>query len=129
VETTLARRVVEYRRPAYGGLSLLLLALAALVLVRHGGGWWQLAAFAVGPDVAVLLGVGRGLAKGQLHPRAVPLYNLLHRFWGPVALAVVVLGAGLSLGWLVGALAWAAHVAIDRAVGYGLRTGDGFQRS
>jgi hypothetical protein len=29
----------------------------------------------------------------------------------------------------VGALVWGFHVCLDRAVGYGLRTPDGFQRS
>lgn len=85
-------------------------------------------AFGLGPDVALLFGAGRGLERGQLHPRAVPLYNALHRFWGPLALAVLAVAAGLPAAWLVGALAWAAHVAVDRAVGYGLRTRDGFQR-
>ena len=63
-----------------------------------------------------------GLTKGQLHPRAVPLYNALHRFIGPVILAFVP-------GFLVGALAWGLHIAVDRAVGYGLRDRDGFQRA
>ena len=35
----------------------------------------------------------------------------------------------VSTAYLVGALAWAFHVSLDRAVGYGLRTRDGFQRS
>ena len=34
----------------------------------------------------------------------------------------------LRLGYLVGALAWAFHISLDRALGYGLRTRDGFQR-
>lgn len=116
-------------RIAYGSLAAALLGLLVLELVRHSTGWWQLAAFGAGPDVALLLGIGSGLARGQLHPRAVPLYNALHRFWGPLALGVVTLAAGLPRGYLVGALAWALHIAVDRAVGYGLRTRDGFQRS
>jgi hypothetical protein len=35
----------------------------------------------------------------------------------------------LSPIWLSAALGWALHIAIDRAVGYGLRGSDGFQRS
>jgi hypothetical protein len=80
------------------------------------------------PDLALLLGAGRGLERGRLHPRAVPAYNLLHRLWGALALGVVAVAAGLSPVWVVGALAWALHVAVDRTVGYGLRTPDGFQR-
>jgi len=89
----------------------------------------QLAAFLIGPDLALSFGVGRGLAKGQLHPRAVPLYNALHRLWGPAALVAFTALAGLSRGYLVGAAAWALHIALDRTVGYGLRTRDGFQRN
>jgi Domain of unknown function (DUF4260) len=70
----------------------------------------------------------RGFARGQLHPRAVPLYNALHGFWGPLALAVTVLAAGLPLGYVAGALAWGGHVAFDRALGLRLRAPDGFQR-
>jgi hypothetical protein len=117
------------RRRAYGLLAAFLLVAAVGVAVASGTGWWQLAAFAVGPDVALLLGISPGLEKGQLHPRAVPLYNLLHRFWGPLALGAVAAMGAIPRGYLVGALAWAVHVALDRAVGYGLRTRDGFQRA
>ena len=92
-------------------------------------GLWQFFAFGAMPDVALLLGIARGLAPGQLHPRAVPLYNALHHPAGPIALAGVVLAASLPAGYLVGALAWAVHIAVDRIAGYGLRTPDGFQRS
>ena len=98
--------------------------------MKHGTGYWQLAAFGLGPDLALFLGVGKGLEKGQAPPaRRRRSTTSLHRFWGPLVL--VALGA--PSGWsasaiLVGALAWAFHVALDRAVGYGLRTRDGFQR-
>jgi len=129
VEAALARRPRSYRRLGYGLLAVALLGLIVLEYARHTVGWWPPVAFGAGPDLALLLGAGAGLAGGQLHPRAVPLYNLLHRFWGPLALGVVAVAAGLSAAWVVGALAWALHVAIDRAVGYGLRAPDGFQRS
>lgn len=77
---------------------------------------------------AALLGGGEGLERGQLHARAVPLYNVVHRVAGPVALAALVALGVLPLGFLVGALAWGFHVTLDRALGYGLRTRDGFQR-
>ena len=116
------------RRLAYATLAALLLAAIVLETVKHGTGYWQLAAFGLGPDVALCFGAGSGLVKGQLQPRAVGLYNLLHRFWGPVALLTLA-GVGLlPLGFFIGALAWAFHIALDRAVGYGLRTRDGFQR-
>jgi hypothetical protein len=58
----------------------------------------------------------------------VRLYNALHLFWGPLALAVVVLAAGLPLGYVAAALAWAGHVAFDRAIGLRLGARDGFPR-
>jgi hypothetical protein len=129
VHTVLAlSRRQPARKTANASLAAALLGLLVLELVRHSTGWWQLAAFGIGPDLALVLGIGAGLARGQLHPRAVPLYNALHRFWGPLALGVVTLAAGLPRGYVVGALAWALHIAVDRTVGYGLRTREGFQR-
>jgi hypothetical protein len=113
-----------------GSLALAALVLAAIMveIVRHRGEYWQLAAFGLGPDLALLLGAGRGLAPGQLHPRAVRLYNLVHRFWGPIALLLATLLLPLSTSYVIGGLAWAFHLALDRSLGYGLRTADGFQR-
>jgi uncharacterized membrane protein len=116
------------RRSAYGALAGVLLAAAVYVLVDRDAGWWQFFAFGAAPDLALFAGIGAGLAKGQLHPRAVPLYNALHRFAGPLALAVVIVVASLPPGYLVGAIAWALHIAVDRVAGYGLRSPDGFQR-
>jgi hypothetical protein len=115
-------------RVAYAVLAALLLVAVVLETARHGTGYWQIAVFGLGPDVALLFGAGSGLAKGQLHPRAVGLYNLLHRFWGPLVLAALASFGLIPLGYLIGALAWAFHIALDRALGYGLRTRDGFQR-
>jgi hypothetical protein len=116
------------RRLAYASLAALLLSAIVLEIVKHGTGYWQLAAFGFGPDVALFYGAAGGLAKGQLHPRAVGLYNLLHRFWGPLALLTLAAIGLLPLGFLIGALTWAFHIALDRTLGYGLRTHDGFQR-
>jgi hypothetical protein len=91
-------------------------------------GLWQFLVFGAMPDVALFLGIGSGLAKGQLHPRAVPLYNALHHPAGPLAFAVVA-AALMPVGYLVGAGAWLMHIGIDRLAGYGLRTPDGFQRA
>jgi hypothetical protein len=126
MELTLAPPI---RRAAYAVLTAALLVAIVAAIAAWGTGYWQLAAFLIGPDLALLLGMGRGLEKGQLHPRAVPIYNALHRFWGPAALAALTVLAGLPRGFLVGAAAWAFHIALDRTLGYGLRTRDGFQRS
>jgi hypothetical protein len=116
------------KRPAYAVLALALLGLLVFLVARHDTGWWRPVAFGLGPDVALVLGIGSGLARGQLHPRAVPLYNLLHRFWGPLVLALLAWPGPLSVGFLAGAVAWGFHIAVDRTLGYGLRTRDGFQR-
>jgi Domain of unknown function (DUF4260) len=113
---------------AYGALAAASLAAALALIVFSNAAWWQAVAFALAPDLAVLYGIAPGLARGQLHPRAVRLYNVLHRFWGPFALAVVALAAGLPLGYLAGALAWTLHIAFDRAIGLRPRSPDGFQR-
>ncbi len=119
----------QYRRVAFAALAAALVALIVVVYAREDVGWWPLLAFGLGPDLPLLFGMGAGLERGQLHRRAVPFYNLTHRLAGPVALGVVALAAGLPAAWLVGALAWATHIAVDRTLGYGLRTRDGFQRS
>ena len=117
------------RRPLYAVAAVALLGAAVAVAVAEGTGWWKLGVFVIAPDIALVAGVGTGLERGQLHPRAVPLYNALHRLAGPLVLAALALAGVLGAGWLVGALAWGFHVAVDRAVGYGLRTRDGFQRA
>ncbi len=115
-------------RAGFAALAAALLAAALYVMLDRDTGWWQFFTFGAAPDLALFVGIAPGLAKGQLHPRAVPLYNALHRFAGPAAFAVVA-AAFLPAGYLVGAIAWGLHIAVDRVAGYGLRTPDGFQRS
>ncbi len=58
----------------------------------------------------------------------MPLHNALHRFWGPFGLIIVAVAGGLSRAWAAAGIAWAFHVAFDRAIGLRLRSPDGFQR-
>ena len=116
------------RRSAYGALAGVLLAAAVFVIVDRDTGWWQFFAFGAAPDLALFVGIAPGLVKGQLHPRAVPLYNALHRFPGPIAFGILA-AAFLPAGYVVGAFAWGLHIAVDRVAGYGLRTPDGFQHA
>jgi hypothetical protein len=113
-------------RIAYAALTAVLIAALALEVAATDTPWWLVVVFLLGPDLALFVGIGSGLEKGQLHPRAVPLYNALHRYWGPAALALASIV--LPEGWLAAALAWALHISVDRTVGYGLRTPEGFQR-
>jgi hypothetical protein len=113
---------------AWGGAAVALLAGTVVQEQNHGGGWLALG-FALMPDLGLLAAISGGLEKGQLAPRAVPIYNTLHRLAGPAVLAALALTGILPQVWLSAALGWALHIAIDRAVGYGLRDANGFQRS
>lgn len=82
------------------------------------------------PDMTFLVGLGQEVRPGYLPTRAVPFYNAMHRFWPPLVITALV-GALLdplapaALAAFVGGLSWMAHVAMDRAAGYGLRNPDG----
>lgn len=123
---TISIPAVKLSRKTSGLLAVALAgATLSTVLATDASGWAALG-FAVMPDIALVAGMSSGLEKGQLHPRAVPLYNALHSFAGPVALGAASLALGPT--WLAAALAWGTHIAVDRAVGYGMRTPEGFQR-
>ena len=82
------------------------------------------------PDLTFLVGVGQTVERGYLPVRAVPFYNAMHRFVPPLVLTTfvgVVFDPLGSVGRVafVGGLSWMAHVALDRAAGYGLRNADG----
>ena len=110
-------------------MTAALVGVAALAgaFVLAGADAWQTWVFLFLPDVGLLAGISTGLDKGQLHPRAVPLYNALHLPIGPVVLALLSLVIGID--WFAGGLAWTAHIAIDRAAGYRLRNREGFIRA
>jgi hypothetical protein len=85
-------------------------------------------AFAVGPDLSFIAGLGRPAEPGRLPVKAVPVYNLVHRHWLPVAVIAAAGLAHLPPWCLVAGLAWWAHITVDRAFGFGLRATDGGQR-
>jgi len=116
------------KKLAYLILGLLATGLAIIAVVTQHASWWQLVVLAIAPDLALLFGAGSGLERGQLQPRAVPLYNAVHRLWVP-AILVVLMVLLQSPGWVAGGLAWIAHIAFDRSLGFGLRTREGFQRA
>jgi pimeloyl-ACP methyl ester carboxylesterase len=113
------------RRATYGVVGLGLAVLAISTVVRSDEGLWHVVAFALGPDLPLL--VGGSPERGRIRRWAVRPYNATHRFVGPVVLAVISLGLGAA--WLAGALAWAGHIAVDRSLGFALRARDGFQRT
>ena len=104
------------------------IGFAAFEVIEHGLGPLPIVAFLIMPDLAMLAGIGQPHLPRQLPARAVPVYNLLHQPLLPIAVVVIALILPLDLFWFVAGLAWFAHIAIDRAVGYGQRTPDGWQR-
>ena len=120
------------RRAGWLGTGLAALAFGGLEVANHGP--WALAgliAFLIAPDLTFLAGLkqAKAMEPGQLPPVAVPWYNAAHRAWVPVLLLVAYTVS--PLGWaplFAAGLGWLAHIAIDRAAGYGLRSATGFQR-
>jgi hypothetical protein len=117
------------RRLGWLALGLVAATLTVLQVSGHGSGALALAvALAVAPDLTMLIGASRKLARGQLAPTAVPFYNAAHHLWGPLALLAACGVWPGSAVLLAGGLAWLAHVSLDRGLGFGLRTPAGFQR-
>lgn len=93
------------------GLAVAVAAIAAFALT--GGNWWLFALLILAPDLAML-----GLLLGE--KAGAQIYNWAHSYTLPI-----ILGAAGQFGgptWLLQvALIWTAHIAIDRAIGYGLK--------
>jgi hypothetical protein len=99
----------------------LLELLVALALYAHlSESWTTFAIFFLVPDLA-LLGY---LVNARTGAAA---YNATHSYAGP---ALTVL-AGLTFvpGAIPYALIWAAHIGFDRALGYGLKSREGFAQT
>ncbi|MFY1691859.1 DUF4260 domain-containing protein [Plantactinospora sp. WMMB782] len=104
--------------------AVVVAALAVVVTVAAGYPWWWLLALFLVFDLSML---------GYLHgPRlGATCYNLAHSYTLPAllgAVAVIATALGDPIDWLgVLAVAWAFHIAVDRALGYGLKTAEGFE--
>jgi hypothetical protein len=101
-------------------------AYASVLAGQKDLGLLPLLVFGIVPHLAVLVGIGQPHVRGQLAPRAVPLFNAMHHAVVPLGVAGLAAAGVLSPFWLVGALAWLAHIVVDWAFGEGLRSGDGF---
>ncbi|MGY4896141.1 DUF4260 domain-containing protein [Micromonospora aurantiaca (nom. illeg.)] len=101
-------------------------ALAVVVTVAAGYPWWSLLALFLVFDLS-MLGYLRGPRVGAV------CYNVAHSYTLPAALGAVAVAAAASgdrIDWLgVLAGAWAFHIAVDRALGYGLKTTEGFEHT
>jgi uncharacterized protein DUF4260 len=95
-------------------------ALVAVVFYGSAGvSWWLFAAVILAPDLS-MLGYLAGPRVGAI------AYNAFHILIVPMLLLL----AGRLSGHVVAiavALIWIAHIAIDRALGYGLKLPSGFQ--
>lgn len=108
-----------------GGVAVLLrleglaVFLAAFAAYAHlGASWMAFAALFLAPDLAMA-----GYLAGPRLGAAV--YNLAHTYVAPLALGA----AGLASRWSPAealALIWIAHIAFDRALGFGLKYPTGF---
>ncbi|MGW2625400.1 DUF4260 family protein [Micromonospora taraxaci] len=106
--------------------GLAVATLAVVVTVTVGYAWWSLLALFLVFDLS-MLGYLRGPRLGAF------CYNLAHSYTVPAvlgAVAVAAAGLGEPIGWLgVLALAWGFHIAVDRGLGYGLKTAEGFEHT
>ena len=107
-----------------GWLRLENLAIGALAIwgfALTDASWVLFATLILAPDLGML---------GYLaSPKAGALaYNAVHSYLAPAALVAVATLAGWTWGVPV-ALVWAAHIGIDRALGYGLKSPESFQQT
>ena len=98
-------------------LDGLAIALVAIVLYRElGASWWQFILLFLVPDLSIL-------AYLLNRRTGAAIYNLVHTYVWPGGLfALGFLSA--NGGLMAVALIWLAHVAIDRALGLGLKYAD-----
>jgi len=96
------------------------MAVAAVVFYAWSGiSWWLFAVLILAPDLSMLGYLG-GPRIGAI------AYNAMHILILPVLLLLVGYLSGHAAAIAV-ALIWIAHIAIDRALGYGLKLSTGFQ--
>lgn len=90
--------------------------VAAVLLWRLGPPWWLFLLALAAPDLA-LAGRVLGTRKGAL------IYNAAHTYLGPALVAAVWLATRSDAAAAI-ALAWVLHIAVDRALGFGLKDPD-----
>ena len=93
--------------------------VAVAFYAMAGVSWWLFAVLILAPDLS-MLGYLAGPRVGAI------AYNGLHILIVPLLLALAGSILGNSLAIAV-ALIWITHIAVDRALGYGLKLPSGFQ--
>ena len=98
--------------------GLAVLAVALLIYAQTSGRWGLFVLLFLTPDLSIL-----GYLSG---PRlGAWCYNAVHTYVGPLALLGVSWFTDSELQLAV-ALIWLAHIGFDRALGYGLKSTEGF---
>ncbi|MHB2264583.1 DUF4260 domain-containing protein [Aliihoeflea sp. PC F10.4] len=98
------------------GFFVLLAAVAAYA--NLDASWWLFLLLFLAPDLSM-----SGYLAGP--KTGATIYNAAH-FCG-LPLSLIVFGAVLGFPYALPAgLIWAAHIGFDRALGYGLKYGEGF---
>ena len=96
------------------GLAVLTLMIALYVRLDHS--WATFALLFLAPDVSFI-----AYAAG---PRVgAACYNGVHSYVGPILLALIFTASDTPLAL---ALIWAAHIGVDRLLGFGLKYPDAF---
>jgi hypothetical protein len=93
-------------------------AAAVAGYVLAGGSWQMFVLLILAPDLA-MLGYLAGPAAGAV------AYNAFHLVTWPAILFMVGLYADNATALQIAAV-WTAHIAMDRALGYGLKLPTGF---
>ncbi|MBM2710954.1 DUF4260 domain-containing protein [Mesorhizobium caraganae] len=95
-------------------------AVVGIVLYALSGtSWWLFALLILAPDLS-MLGYLAGPRVGAV------AYNALHILIVPLFLALAGYFLANSMATAIG-LIWIIHIAVDRALGYGLKLSSGFQ--
>jgi len=94
---------------------------------EHGLGLVPVLLFGILPKLPFFLGIGQSTVAGQLPPRAVLGWNVMHHPATPTLLLGATLTGLLPAFWTVAGLAWLSHIVIDWGLGDGLRSRDGFR--
>jgi hypothetical protein len=94
-------------------------ALAVAFYAMAGVSWWLFVSLILAPDLS-MLGYLAGPRVGAI------AYNALHILIVPLLLALAGTVFGHAMMTAI-ALIWITHIAVDRALGYGLKLSSGFQ--
>ena len=93
--------------------------IGAVVLnILWQGNWWMFVLFAIFPDIGLFAYIGY---KGTTRWPSL-VYNVLHTYALPILLMIIFwpLKSVFLLGWI-------SHIALDRIVGYGLKSATDFK--